>query len=115
MTDPLTVSRPVRHALESGGGVVALETSVLSQGLPRPRNLETSRAMTAAIRDCNAEPAWVFVDGGSVRVGADDDDLERLATADDVAKDLDVTSARVKACTAPSTGKHHKRGMQKSS
>ena len=36
-------------------------------------------------------------------------------SADDVAKDLNVTSARVKACTAPNTGKHHKRGMQKSS
>ena len=109
MTDPLTVSVPVRHALESGGGVVALETSVLSQGLPRPRNLETSRAMTAAIRDRNAEPAWVFVDGGSVRVGADDDDLERLATADDVAKvarrDLPilVANGRLGATTVSAT------------
>src|SRR5437588_12484862 len=97
MTEPLVVSRRIRHALSSGRGVVALETSVLAQGLPSPHNVAAARAMTSAIWDRRAEPAWIFADEGAVRVGASEEDLERLAMREGVAKvarrDLPVTVA----------------------
>ena len=81
MTGTIVVSDRVRDALAGGRPVVALETSVLAQGLPPPRNHETGQAMAQAVRDGGAEPGWVFVDGGAVRVGASEQDLERLATS----------------------------------
>jgi pseudouridylate synthase len=78
--DMLEVSEPVRRALAQGRGVVALETSVLAQGLPHPANLDAMRVMNAAIRDAEAEPAWISIAGGRVLVGAPDEALIRLAT-----------------------------------
>jgi pseudouridine-5'-phosphate glycosidase len=74
------LSDPVRNALEHGRAVVALETSVLAQGLPHPRNMEAMEAMTEAIRGRAAEPAWVLVKPGILQVGASEADLTRLAT-----------------------------------
>src|SRR5262245_56322067 len=72
-------SEPVREALAAGGPVVALETSVLAQGLPRPRNLEAMDRMAGAIRDRGAEPAWTWVAGGRVRAGGSREELQALA------------------------------------
>ena len=83
---PIVVSEPVRDALAGGRPVVALETSVLAQGLPAPHNLDASAGMAAAIRERGAEPAWVWVDGGAVRVGATEDELGRLSANALVAK-----------------------------
>src|SRR5207253_5668452 len=66
-------------------------------GLPSPHNVAAARAMTSAIWDRRAEPAWVFAGEGAVRVGASEEDLERLAMREGVAKvarrDLPVTVA----------------------
>lgn len=59
---------------------MALETSVLAQGLPHPRNLEALDAMTNAIRGRGAEVAWVFVKPGAVQVGASEAELIRLSS-----------------------------------
>lgn len=80
MTGAFVVSPAVVEGLASGRPVVALETSVLAQGLPYPRNLEAMDAMSGAIRERGAEPAWVFVRPGAVVVGAAEPDLVRLAT-----------------------------------
>jgi pseudouridine-5'-phosphate glycosidase len=80
MSDSLLVSEEVRAALSGGRGVVALETSVLAQGLPSPTNLEAIRSMTAAVRDVGAEPAWVSIVDGKVLVGTGEDLVVRLAT-----------------------------------
>jgi len=97
MTERLVVAPPIREALSAGRAVVALETSVLAQGLPRPRNAEAAAQMTSAIRDRGGEPAWIFVADGSIRVGATDEELERLASGRGVAKvarrDLPVATA----------------------
>jgi pseudouridine-5'-phosphate glycosidase len=66
--------------------VVALETSIVAHGLPRPENLEVGRAMAAAVVEAGAVPALTAVDGDGPRVGLDDAGLARLATADGVAK-----------------------------
>jgi pseudouridylate synthase len=77
--DPVVVSEEVRQALASGGAAVALETSVLSQGLPHPRNVEAADAMAVRIRSRGAVPAWTAVLDGTIRVGLTDDELGRFA------------------------------------
>jgi pseudouridine-5'-phosphate glycosidase len=76
----LAVHAEVRAALDEGRPVVALETSVLSHGLPRPENREAVRRMAGAITDRGGAAAWVWVDRGSVWVGASDRELELLCT-----------------------------------
>jgi len=75
----LQVSDEVREALDAGGAVVALESSLISQGLPVPHNLETAIAAEQAVRDAGAVPATVAIDDGRVVVGADRPLLARLA------------------------------------
>lgn len=58
--------------------LVALETSVLAQGLPEPRNREAARRIEAAVRSAGALPAWTWVNEGEVRVGASAEELDRL-------------------------------------
>jgi pseudouridylate synthase len=75
----VTVVRPsneVAVALAGGAGIVALETSVVSQGLPSPRNLECVERMTGAISSAGAVPAWVGVVDGEVVVGLSPEELE---------------------------------------
>lgn len=79
MNPPLKLAEEVRAALAAGGPVVALETSVVAQGLPPPHNLEAARRCAAAVRAAGAVPAAVAVVAGEVVVGADDAALERLA------------------------------------
>jgi pseudouridylate synthase len=77
----ITVAREVADALRDGQGVVALETSVIGQGLPVPRNGECVERMSAAIRSVGAVPAWIGIVGGSVVVGLGDAQLQRFATS----------------------------------
>jgi pseudouridylate synthase len=78
MTGPIRLSEEVAEALAGGRPVVALETSVLAQGLPVPQNDEAARTMAGAICATGAVPAWIAVDGGEVRIGVADADLARL-------------------------------------
>jgi pseudouridine-5'-phosphate glycosidase len=78
----LAVADEVREALDAGTGVVALESSLIAQGLPVPQNLETALAAEAAVRDAGAVPATVAVEDGRIVVGADRALLERLADPD---------------------------------
>jgi pseudouridylate synthase len=73
------IADEVRAALAAGAPVVALETSVVAQGLPPPANLEASRRCAAAVRQAGAVPAPVAVLGGAIVVGATEAELERLA------------------------------------
>ncbi len=80
MTDLLRVSNEVADALAHNRPVVALETSIVGQGLPHPHNLRAARESEAAIRDEGAVPATVAVLGGVLRVGLTEAELERIAT-----------------------------------
>jgi len=82
----LRVSEEVREALASGKPIVALESTVIAHGLPRPRNLETALAMEAAVRREGAIPATVAVIGGEPVVGLSRAQLELLASSNDVVK-----------------------------
>jgi pseudouridylate synthase len=75
----LLVADDVRLAVDAGDPVVALETSVIGQGLPHPRNLECLDRMEDAIRGAGSLPAWTAVLDGAVRVGLDRRELERIA------------------------------------
>jgi pseudouridylate synthase len=77
--DWLAVSDEVRSALAGRRPVVALESSLISQGLPVPHNLETAIAAEAAIRESGAVPATTALEDGRLIVGADAALLERLA------------------------------------
>lgn len=75
----IAVADEVRDALDAGRGVVALESSLIAQGLPVPDNLQTALAAEAAVREAGAVPATVAVEDGRIVVGADHELLERLA------------------------------------
>ncbi len=87
----------VARALADRSPVVALETTIISQGLPRPDNLRVGREVEQAVRSAGAVPATIGMVDGAVVVGLDDAELARLATADDVVKlsvrDLAVAAA----------------------
>jgi pseudouridine-5'-phosphate glycosidase len=80
------VAREVAAALADGTAVVALESTIISHGLPRPDNLDVARRIEAAVRAEGAVPATIGVVGGEVRVGLDDEALCTLALGDGVAK-----------------------------
>lgn len=79
MRDLLLVSDEVADALAGGAPVVALETSIVGQGLPHPYNLRAARDGEAAIREEGAVPATVGVLDGRLHVGMSDADLQRIA------------------------------------
>jgi pseudouridine-5'-phosphate glycosidase len=75
----LRVAEEVREALAAGRAVVALESSLIAQGLPAPLNLETALAAEAAVRESGAVAATTALDGGELVVSASRELLERLA------------------------------------
>ena len=85
-TNRLRVADEVRHALASGTPVVALESTLISHGLPTPLNLETAHRLEATVRASGAVPATVGVIDGRVTIGLDGDELALLATAPGVRK-----------------------------
>ena len=77
--DWLVLSDEVRDALDAGRPVVALESSLIAQGLPVPHNLETAMAAEREVRAAGAVPATTAIEGGRLVVGADAALLGRLA------------------------------------
>lgn len=92
------VNTGVARTLEEGGPVVALESTLISHGLPRPDNLELAREAERAVRAEGAVPATVGMISGVPKVGLDDAEIELLANADGIAKlsarDLAVAAAK---------------------
>nr|MDT0657008.1 pseudouridine-5'-phosphate glycosidase [Micromonospora sp. DSM 115978] len=87
----------VAAARRDGRAVVALESTIISHGLPRPDNLRVAREIERTVREGGAVPATIGMVGGVLAVGLDDAELVQLAGADDVAKlsvrDLAVAAA----------------------
>ena len=80
MSDERVVPRhEVTQALAAGTAVVALESTVIAQGLPWPDNLETARAVMVAVREAGAVPAMIAVLDGVIRIGLDDSEIELIA------------------------------------
>jgi len=88
----------VARARRDGRPIVALESTIISHGLPRPDNLQVARDIEQAVRDNGAVPATIGVIGGRLIVGLSDPEIEYLAGADGVAK-LSVRDLAVAAAT----------------
>jgi pseudouridine-5'-phosphate glycosidase len=80
------IPEPIRAALAGGQPVVALESTVISHGLPYPHNLDLARAMEAEVREQQSQPATVGVVAGVPTVGMSDADIERFAVAQGILK-----------------------------
>jgi len=94
----IRVSDEVRTAVDEGRPVLALESTILTHGLPRPRNLEVGLASEQQVRDAGVLPATIGVVDGVPVVGLSAAEIERLCTADDVVKvsvrDLPIARAK---------------------
>jgi len=86
VTDVFEIREEARGALANGKAIVALESTVIAHGLPHPHNIETARAMEAAVRESSAVPATIGILDGRVIVGLTAKEIERLAQAKDVVK-----------------------------
>lgn len=99
MNQYLDVSPEVQEALANGKPVVALESTIISHGMPYPKNVETALLVEQTIRDNGAVPATIAIIGGRLKAGLTTDEIEHLGKAGrDVAKvsrrDLPVIVAR---------------------
>ena len=95
---PLILSEEVAAAKADKRPIVALESTIITHGMPYPHNLVTAVAVEGEVRDGGAVPATVVVKGGNIHVGLTPDELEVLAQTDDAAKlsraDLPVALTR---------------------
>ncbi|MEU9239897.1 pseudouridine-5'-phosphate glycosidase [Streptomyces sp. NPDC048385] len=82
----LVVSEEVREALDAGRAVVALESTIIAHGLPRPRNLQVALELEDTVRRAGAVPATIAVLDGRPHVGLDKDQLERVANEEGIRK-----------------------------
>ncbi|MFF6996998.1 pseudouridine-5'-phosphate glycosidase [Streptomyces sp. NPDC008313] len=82
----LVVSEEVREALAARRPVVALESTIIAHGLPRPRNLQVALELEEAVRDEGAVPATIAVLDGRPHIGLDGEQLERVANEDGIRK-----------------------------
>ena len=97
MTLPLSFSPEVRAALDAGRPVVALESTIITHGMPWPQNVDTARAVEAEVRAAGAVPATIAVMNGRIHIGLTEAELDSLGRATDVAK---LSRADLAACVA---------------
>jgi len=77
----LAYSDEVAAARAAGQPIVALESTIISHGMPYPQNVQTAREVEQIIRDHGAVPATIAVLGGKIRIGLSSDELELLGTS----------------------------------
>jgi pseudouridylate synthase len=97
----LTVREDVAAAIVAGQPVVALESTVIAHGLPRPLNLQTACAMEAVVREAGATPATVGILNGQLVVGLSSEQIAFLSKAESVAKVSRADLAAVLASGKP--------------
>lgn len=94
---PIKYSQEVTKARAAGRAIVALESTIITHGMPYPQNVETAAQVEQDIRDAGAVPATMAVMNGKLYVGLEADELQALGQAKDVAK---VSRADIAACIA---------------
>lgn len=92
---PLTFSPEVMRARAEGLPIVALESTIITHGMPWPQNVETARKVEDTVRKAGAIPATIAIMSGRIHVGLTSDELDRLGQAKDVAK---LSRADLAAC-----------------
>ena len=86
MPPRLSFSPEVANAIGRRQPLVALESTVIAHGLPRPHNLNLAQRMETIVRECGATPATIAILNGQIKVGLTPDELNYLANADNVVK-----------------------------
>lgn len=98
MNSPLAISPAVRDAVDAGRPVLALESTIFTHGLPRPRNLEVALNAEERVRELGVTPATIGVVDGRPTVGLSAAEIEQLSTSDAVVKaslrDVPIVSAK---------------------
>lgn len=97
MPMPLIHAPEVAAAIAQGTPVVALESTIITHGMPYPQNLETARKVESEVRAAGATPATIALMGGHIHAGLTDDQLSALAQTPDARK---VSRADLAACLA---------------
>ncbi|MGX7168859.1 pseudouridine-5-phosphate glycosidase [Facklamia sp. HMSC062C11] len=82
----LSLSKEVQEALDQGKAIVALESTIISHGMPYPKNVEMAEKTESIIRQAGAVPATIAIMDGKFKIGLEKEDLETLATAKNVVK-----------------------------
>lgn len=80
------IAPEVQQALDEGRPVVALESTIISHGMPYPKNVETAKRCEEIIREEGAVPATTAILGGRIKIGLSDEELEFMATSKDIIK-----------------------------
>lgn len=86
MEQYITLSEEVRLAKEQGKPIVALESTIISHGMPYPQNVKTAREVEQIVRDNGAVPATIAILDGKIKIGLSDEELEMFGKSSDVAK-----------------------------
>ncbi len=94
---PIQYSAEVAAARDIGGPIVALESTIITHGMPFPQNVETARLVEQDVRDHGATPATIAVLDGALHIGLEADQLDALGQAQNVAK---LSRADMAACIA---------------
>ncbi|AAM23619.1 pseudouridine-5'-phosphate glycosidase [Caldanaerobacter subterraneus] len=94
----IDLSEEVKSALEERRPVVALESTIISHGMPYPQNIETARALEEIVRENGAVPATIAIIGGKIKIGLNEEELEFMGTSKEILKaskrDLPVVLAK---------------------
>src|SRR6185503_7183080 len=92
------IALEVAHAIGEGRPVVALESTVIAHGLPRPQNLQTAHRLQEVVREAGAIPATIAIIDGKLSVGLNDDQINALANNSDIRKistrDISIAAAQ---------------------
>ena len=86
MENAIKLSAEVSAAIKAGKPIVALESTIISHGLPRPSNLEVALECERIVRDAGAVPATIALLDGKILVGLERSELEAIANRDDISK-----------------------------
>jgi pseudouridine-5'-phosphate glycosidase len=82
----LDIAPEVGSILQEGGAVVALESTIITHGMPYPQNVSTAREVESIVRKNGAMPATIAVIGGRIKIGLSDEELDWLGNASGVMK-----------------------------
>ena len=103
----LQLTPEVENAIREGAPVVALESTIISHGMPYPENIDNARRLEETVRSAAAVPATIAIRSGRIHIGLSDEDLEYFGSSDDIGKasrrDIPVVAAkRLSAATTVS-------------
>src|SRR5699024_10061860 len=86
MENYIQFSEEVEQAKKEGKAIIALESTIISHGMPYPQNVDMAKKVEQIVRDNGGVPATIAIIDVTIKVGLNDEELELLASADDVAK-----------------------------